>query len=44
MPVVVALQPELFTLLTDTLTPLAIADPDVLLLPLTLTLQAYPPR
>ena len=31
-PVAVALQPELFTLLMDTLTPLAVVDPDVLLL------------
>ena len=31
-PAVVALQPELFTLLMDTLTPLAVVDPDVLLL------------
>jgi len=46
-PVVVALQPELFTLLMDTLTPLAVVDPDVLLLLpplLLLKLQAYPPR
>ena len=31
-PVVVALQLELFTLLMDTLTPLAVVNPDVLLL------------
>ena len=50
LPVVVALQPELFTLLMDTLTPLAVVNPDaLLLLPLLpllllLQLQAYPPR
>ena len=44
MPVVVALQSELFTPLMDTLTPLAVVDPDwLLLLPLLLKLQAYPP-
>ncbi len=50
-PVVVALQPELFTLLMDTLTPLTVVSPDVLLLPplippkpLPPKLQAYPPR
>ncbi len=32
LPVVVALQPELFTLLMDTLTPLAVVSPDVLML------------
>ena len=36
LPFVVALQPELFTLLMDTLTPLAVVDPDVVLLLLTL--------
>jgi hypothetical protein len=40
----VALQSELFTSLMDTSTPLAVVDPDVLLLPLLLKLQAYPPR
>ena len=42
---VVALQLELFTPLTDTLTPLADVGPDVLLLLLLprLKLQAYPP-
>jgi len=46
----VALQPALFTLLMDTLTPLAVVDSDVLLLLLplplllSLKLQAYPPR
>ena len=46
LPVVVALQPELFTLPMDTLTPLAVINPDVLLMlpPLLLKLQAYPPR
>ena len=45
LPVVVALQPELFTLLIDTLTPLAVVNPDVLLLLLPpLMLQAYPPK
>ena len=47
MPVVVALQSELFTSLMDTRTPLAVVDPDVLLLLLLLLplkLQAYPPR
>ena len=40
-----ALQSELFTSLMDTRTPLAVVDPDVLmLLPLLLQLQAYPPR
>ena len=43
LPVVVALQSELFTSLTDTSTPLAVVDPDVLLLP-SLKRQAYPPR
>ena len=45
-PVVVALQSELFTSLMDTRTPLAVVDPDVLLLlpPPPLELQAYPPR
>ena len=44
MPVVVALQSELFTPLMDTLTPLAVVGPDLLLLPLReLKLQAYPP-
>ena len=44
MPVVVALQSELFTPLMDTLTPLAVVGPDLLLLPpLELKLQAYPP-
>ena len=43
MTVVVALQSELFTSLMDTRTPLAVVDPDVLLL-LMLLLQAYPPR
>ena len=32
MPVVVALQSELFTSLMDTSTPLAVVDPDVLML------------
>jgi hypothetical protein len=43
--VVVALQSELFTPLMDTLTPLAVVDPDLLLLPplRKLKLQAYPP-
>jgi hypothetical protein len=41
----VALQSELFTSLMDTSTPLAVVDPDVLmLLPLLLKLQVYPPR
>ena len=41
---VVALQSELFTPLMDTLTPLAVVGPDLLLLPLReLKLQAYPP-
>ena len=49
MPVVVAVQPELFTLLMDTFTSLAVVDPDALLLLLKklfllLRLQAYPPR
>ena len=45
MPVVVALQSELFTPLMDTRTPLAVDDLDVLLLPpLLLKLQAYPPK
>ena len=41
-----ALQSELFTSLMDTSTPLAVVDPDVLLLllPLMQLLQAYPPR
>ncbi len=39
LPVIVALQPELFTLLMDTLTPLAVVDPDVLLLLLLLLLR-----
>ena len=41
-----ALQSELFTSLMDTSTPLAVVDPDVLLLLLLLLLklQAYPPR
>ena len=43
-----ALQSELFTSLMDTSMPLAVVDPDVLLLllllPLLLKLQAYPPR
>ena len=42
-----ALQSELFTSLMDTSTPLAVVDPDVLLLLqllLMLLLQAYPPR
>ena len=46
-PAIVALQPELFTLLMDTLTPLAVVNPDVLLLLLlllSLRLQAYPPK
>ena len=42
-----ALQSELFTSLMDTRTPLAVVDPDVLLLPLLLPLllklQVYPP-
>jgi hypothetical protein len=45
--VVVALQPELFTLLMSTLTPLAVVDPEVLLLepsPLCSNTQAYAPR
>ena len=33
LPVVVALQSELFTSLINTRTPLAVVDPDVLLLP-----------
>ena len=49
MPAVEALQLKLFTSLKDTRTPLAVIDPDVLLLPplmlvLLLELQAYPPR
>jgi len=49
MPVVVAVQPELFTLLMDTFTSLADALPLLLLLLLKilfllLRLQAYPPR
>ena len=47
MPVVVALQLELFTLLMDKSTPLAVVDPDLLLLPLLLLLpmlKAYAPR
>ncbi len=43
-PVVVALQSELFTPLMDTLTPLAVVDPEWLLLPPLLELQAYPPK
>ena len=43
-PEVVALQLELFTLLMDTFTPLAVVNPDELLLLLLLTLKAYPPR
>ena len=43
-PEVVALQLELFTLLMDTFTPLAVVNPDMLLLLLALKLQAYPPR
>ena len=43
-----ALQSELFTSLMDTSTPLAVVDPDTLLLMLLLLLltklQAYPPR
>ena len=42
-----ALQSELFTSLMDTRTPLAVVDPDVLLLlllRLSLKLQAYPPK
>ena len=44
-----ALQSELFTSLMDTSTPLAVVDPDTLLLllllmRLLLPLQAYPPR
>jgi hypothetical protein len=45
--VVVALQPEIFTLLMNTLTPLAVVDPEVLLLepsPLRSNTQAYAPR
>jgi len=42
-------QPELFTFLINTLTPLPVVNPDVLLLVLLLLLlllklQAYPPR
>ena len=44
MPVVVALQSELFTPLMDTLMPLAVVDPDLLLPPSRLELQAYPPK
>jgi len=40
----VALQLELLTLLMDTFTPLAVVNPDELLLLLLLTLKAYPPR
>ena len=44
MPAVVALQLELFTLLIDTFTPLAVVNPDLLLLLLLkLKLLAYPP-
>ena len=45
-PAIVALQPELFTLLMDTLTPLAVVNPDALLLLLLKPpkIQAYPPR
>jgi hypothetical protein len=44
MHAVAALQLELFTLLMDTLTPLAVVNPDVLLLVLLkLKLLAYPP-
>ena len=43
-PVVVALQSELFTPLMDTLMPLAVVDPDLLLPPPLLELQAYPPK
>ncbi len=43
-PVVVALQSELFTSLMDTRTPLAVVDPEVLLLLLPLTVKAYPPK
>ena len=44
MPAVVALQLELFTLLMVTFTPLAVVNPDLLLLLLlALELQAYPP-
>ena len=39
-----ALQSELFTSLMDTRTPLAVVHPDVLLLLLSLKLQAYPPK
>ena len=39
-----ALQSELFTSLMDTSTPLAVVDPDVLLLLLPLKLPAYPPK
>ena len=42
-----ALQSEVFTLLMVTFTPLAVVDPDVLLLPPLLPkllLKAYPPR
>ena len=39
-----ALQLELFTLLMDTFTPLAVVNPDELLLLLLLVLKAYPPR
>ncbi len=44
-PSVVALQLTLFTLLMETLTLLAVVNPDALLLtPLGLKLQAYPPK
>jgi hypothetical protein len=43
-PKTVALQLELFTLLMNTLTPLAVVTADVLLLVLVPKLQAYPPK
>ena len=44
MPAVVALQLELFTLLMDTFTPLAVVTADSLLLVFVPEVQAYPPR
>ena len=44
MPAVVALQLELFTLLMDTFTPLAVVSADSLLLVFIPKFQAYPPR
>ena len=44
MPFVVALQLELFTLLMDPFTPLAVVNPDALLLVFVPEVQAYPPR